>query len=425
VLKNFKIFESSINKQWFYHATKIEYLSSIFRNGLTPNTEKKSNFEASPDIQYSKNKVFVTESFQRALFYGSIINKDTNDFIPILRVQLNKKELQRDYIGESYDWYSEKKIDGPFEIWNDEDEWLKLTEDLVETIECYDAISVVKEGYSNVNGLTQIIRDKIDTNWNRIIKREGKTNFTFNFQDPQDKSTKSVIVKFDPISRENFMTLNVTGYDYKVVISTKDIRDLEKSKNNLIGSLVHELTHISQEFNKFHSHEFKIRRIQYKERLKDNPKLKYKDFYDFHHDVYETEKEAVMMKLFELLRRKDLDRSINFCYDNSEYFDLYSYKKLVNKSYFYGVNINDFNLFREELTKMLYEMINKFMNVGDDSKYDLIKKCYFLGKQFNIKMREKILTLYNSFKLDEPNSYLNYNVIKSEIDNMKSDRYFL
>ena len=128
------LFESNNNKKWFYHATKSEYLPEIVEHGLTPNIDRETNWKGEFE-KWSRGKVFVTENFATAEFYGEEICKNDPNydpycikFIPILRIWLDSKKLTKDH-SEEYDWYSTKPITGEFEIYNDRvDEWIEFDE---------------------------------------------------------------------------------------------------------------------------------------------------------------------------------------------------------------------------------------------------------------------------------------------------------
>ena len=67
MITNFKIFEesSTSGKKLFYHATKSKYLLDIIKNGLTPNTDRKTNWKGELE-EFSRHKLFVTENFNTA-----------------------------------------------------------------------------------------------------------------------------------------------------------------------------------------------------------------------------------------------------------------------------------------------------------------------------------------------------------------------
>jgi hypothetical protein len=137
-IKEHNIFESNENKRLFYHATKSEHLLDIVKSGLLPNMDRRTNWKGELG-EWSKGKVFVTEDFKTARFYGCEMNvSDENHdpsctkFIPILRIWINKDELTRDE-ETTCDWYSTKPIIGEFEIYLD-GPWEKLDLKLAEEI---------------------------------------------------------------------------------------------------------------------------------------------------------------------------------------------------------------------------------------------------------------------------------------------------
>lgn len=133
MITKFRLYESEQNMKWFYHATKPEYLPSIVKHGILPNTDRKVNwghFE-----EWSRGKAFVTNWYAQAIFYGQIINHYNNKFYPILRVKINPDDLIKDE-KSSCDFYSTKPIIGDFEIYDFvgkyyyDESWKKLTPEL-------------------------------------------------------------------------------------------------------------------------------------------------------------------------------------------------------------------------------------------------------------------------------------------------------
>jgi hypothetical protein len=266
---------------------------------------------------------------------------------------------------------------------------------------------ITNEGYSNYNDLTTNVRDYIESKWIKIIEKSGKTSFTYYFNyvnkylNSVDK--KKIIIKFDPKAKYSFQKNIENGY--QITINTEG--NLEKSKNKIFATLTHELTHISQEFNKFRSHVFKEHRKKFKE-----IGGKWNEYYNDTHDKRNTEKEAVLIAFFELLRRKS--SGVSHVYNNYTYFTLYPYKKIINKAILYGVDINTFNKFKEELKMFLLEKLNLANSYYDDSKWDVIKKVNTIANQFNLNLKNEINILYKSLRFDEP--YINYDALKKEFD---------
>lgn len=281
---------------------------------------------------------------------------------------------------------------------------------------------IILEGYSNYNNLTQLVRDKIEQKWDRIVKRLGNTQFFIKFD--VDGQQKSVTVKFDAKSlKGSYETENYSGSDYLIVISTLYIDDLEESKDNIIATLVHELTHISQHLNNFHSYTFKIQRNEFKKQKEINPRLKYQNYYDAHHHEYGTEREAVLIQLFEYLRRKNIRQAMYFTIQSNDYLNFYPFSKIIKKAILYGVDKNTFDSFLKELENKLTSDLNvKSLTWPDNAKYDMIKYAYKVAKQFEIPIKEKIKKSFETFDYNESESYLNYNVVEKEITNIINDK---
>ena len=229
----------------------------------------------------------------------------------------------------------------------------------------------INDGYSNYKGITQFIRDKMDDNWNDILKKK-KVEFSFEF----DK--KIITVKFGSIEGSKIGRIKDLNYLISINTSGKNL-----NRDNIIATIVHELTHFGQKFNKFGNYD------------RGEHFLDYNDFnYDYtnylsDHDRYHTEKESVLLQLFELLRRKNVKLSISFCYEKYKYFNLYQYKKVINKALLYGISVDIFNQFRKELKEYLLNKINKNIN----KNYQLIERCYIITKQFNLRIEDNIKNL--------------------------------
>jgi hypothetical protein len=403
-----------------YHVVSKKNVDKIMKIGLIPKREDK--------LDYHPNKIYLIDELELAWGLKKEFERIDKIEYEILKISMKDLDIKlyADVDYPQHGFYTLENIPPKFISILPKEEYRKHWKGVQEKI---------NEGYSNYKSLTQIARNKIDENWDRIIKRKGDTQFSFNFQLPDGKNSY-VIIKFDSKSDgsyiENDFDINKGVPFYKIKISTnfgfswnseKQRNELEKSsiKDDIVGSIVHEITHLGQRSNGFKKHEFEIYYNKYKERKKSNPNLKYQDFYDQNHDIYKLEKEAVLIKFFELLRR-NIQTAVHFCYNEYEYFDLYPYKKIINKMISYGVEIDTFYKFIDDLKKLLNEMTERSLKFIDDpSKYDMIKKCYILGKQFNIQMKNNIKQIYNTFKYDEPKSYWDYDEIDNEIKKIIND----
>jgi hypothetical protein len=101
--------------EWFYHATTAKALPGIMERGLLPAEETNWGGDLG---KWSEGKVFLTDRFKRAVFYGNagIWQKEhINQFKPLLRIRLDKTELEEDPQSND-DYYSEIPIRGNFEI---------------------------------------------------------------------------------------------------------------------------------------------------------------------------------------------------------------------------------------------------------------------------------------------------------------------
>lgn len=100
--------------EYFYHATKPESLPNIVSKGLLPSTEKQN---WGGDLgKHSEGKMFVTDSFNQANYYGNILwRNDPDRYKPILRFKYNKLRFIPDK-RSPHDFYLNYPIKTKFEI---------------------------------------------------------------------------------------------------------------------------------------------------------------------------------------------------------------------------------------------------------------------------------------------------------------------
>jgi hypothetical protein len=119
LLKNYKrdqslLKEDAADSVYFYHATLADHLPSIYKEGLLPS---ENTHWGGALGNASLGKVFVTDSFKTANFYGNILwrNGKEDRFKPILRFKYPKSKLTKDK-NSARDYYSSTTIKVPFDI---------------------------------------------------------------------------------------------------------------------------------------------------------------------------------------------------------------------------------------------------------------------------------------------------------------------
>lgn len=182
MITKFRLYESEQNMKWFYHATKPEYLPSIVKHGILPNTDRKVNwghFE-----EWSRGKAFVTNWYAQAIFYGQIINHYNKKFYPILRVKINPDDLIKDE-QSACDFYSTEPIRGDFQIYDfigkyyDDESWRELTPELAEILSenDFDDLSQLKESVVSWEELKETVPNSVYLKAKEMYTNvEGKTN---------------------------------------------------------------------------------------------------------------------------------------------------------------------------------------------------------------------------------------------------------
>jgi hypothetical protein len=99
--------------EYFYHATSPNSLPGIVDKGLIP--PKETNWGG--DLgKFSEGKVFATDRFRDANFYGNVLwRKNPSRFRPILRFKYDKSRFIPDK-QSSHDFYVEYPLKARFEI---------------------------------------------------------------------------------------------------------------------------------------------------------------------------------------------------------------------------------------------------------------------------------------------------------------------
>lgn len=107
----------------------------------------------------------------------------------------------------------------------------------------------------------------------------------------------------------------------------------DRDKREMIASFIHELTHISQRFNKFTIYEQRRFKEKHYEKIKA---IGYSRAYDYLHDKLSTEYEAKLMSLLWYLKNNHFELAVKHMKDDAEYF-VFNYKQFIRKAYAFGV----------------------------------------------------------------------------------------
>ncbi len=99
--------------RYYYHATLPENLPGIVAKGLIPSEEPHWGGDLGKE---SYGKIFVTDKFRTANYYGNILWRDhPNRYRPILRFVRSKMKLTPDKYA-AHDFFTEQPINERFEI---------------------------------------------------------------------------------------------------------------------------------------------------------------------------------------------------------------------------------------------------------------------------------------------------------------------
>ena len=248
------------------------------------------------------------------------------------------------------------------------------------------------ENFSNYKNLNKVVLDKVEKIWHLLVKR-GSGVYTVKIEDDNkkfipwynEKEGKYFIeikIKFDPGTYKAHAKQLKGDHRYIILIGTKFYSDLEKSKDDIFSTLAHEISHIAQHYNNFHE----FSKDRHEQKWKDSKStLKYQDWYsDVHHHSRETEKEAVMLGMFELIKRDRIDLAAKEFIYRSKYFDLYSLNKLKKKAYSYGIFKDFLPELKSEFTKQFEEYFNERIKTPQFYWDELFNKLQSLKYIFNL-----------------------------------------
>jgi hypothetical protein len=124
------------------------------------------------------------------------------------------------------------------------------------------------------------------------------------------------------------------------------------SKANALGIIAHEITHVSQYYNKFMDRT-KTEKIQdFRDQLSQAGSFKvYRDYYRRNHDKYPTEHEAVLVHLGYLLSRNEFVDAMYKVLNSPNYLKGFDYKTMLKKLAYLGVTNKQVQMLKKEIEK--------------------------------------------------------------------------
>lgn len=177
----------------------------------------------------------------------------------------------------------------------------------------------------------------------KLEKKGWKGSFTFKFttKHPWDENVNrdyKVTVKFEDRGYKAVM-----GYKKGDVISDNIIIFMNtyymSNKQTVLDVYVHEITHISQEFNKFLDWASNEHNNKYHKDIvlkKKKSKVSYRKYRLNNHEAHLAEHEAVLSTVLHQLKEDKIDIAKEYLLRRPDYFQ-FTWKDFVKKAYSYGV----------------------------------------------------------------------------------------
>lgn len=242
---------------------------------------------------------------------------------------------------------------------------------------------------------------KLNHFWNRF-SRNGQFQFVF-YNNENKKVT--IVVR---TSEESFVKQNS---DIKWVIGLK-----EDERNVMFANFVHEITHISQNYNRFYQYVF---RKTFKEYNNTSKKLTYNQYYtEYAHSNMETEHEAKLSSFLWYLKNNDIQNAYEMLNTDYEYFN-FSNRKLLQCMYQFSItNLDNFNLIKNKFDESFQGIINTYKNNYINGYFDSLGALYVYFNDFEFVFKMLNLNYDDEFK------FLKNEVLKNEKNlNSASSRY--
>lgn len=224
------------------------------------------------------------------------------------------------------------------------------------------------EGYSNFeNNLTQFVIGKVKLGWDKIVKRvqngkrvDLKISYPLDppvtLKDFGGRTVNEIIINltFDPnYQRISGLMRRQYGNQFKISIDPSSYKyDLSR----IAGVLAHEITHAGQYMNNFMEYD----RKKYVPTAEDQAKYMRGGTF---HSRRETEKEATLIELFEMMRQGNYKKAFfDLLKDSSVYFNMFTFKDYISKGTAYGLKRSQFDAMKKEAENWIEDMIEEARN---------------------------------------------------------------
>lgn len=213
--------------------------------------------------------------------------------------------------------------------------------------------SKVNLGFGNIYDL---ISYNVNNNWDLFLDKE---DIIFQCESIY-KEKITIIIR----SNENY---NRTSRKSNCILIELCIDD---NKENILGTLAHEVTHASQFLNGFLDYEFNIEYNNFK--IQNIVDMDYQTYYEkYTHKYLKTEHEAVLTSLFYYLEIDNMDKALELLFEGEEmeYFKL-DFKLFIKKACLFGIT-------RSQLFKLQELIRNHILYIKNTyQRYDLIEEYY-------------------------------------------------
>lgn len=212
-------------------------------------------------------------------------------------------------------------------------------------------LTALNEKVSNLDGLLQKYMEKIESKIGRIWP-EGRMGFTMPLPKElwtDDKSNNLTVYVDIGYKGKKASRVSPKGNNkYVIHINTNHAG----SAANAMGIIAHEITHVSQYYNKFMDRTKTDKWQEFQDQLMSANSFKiYRDYYRRNHDKYPTEHEAVLVHVGYLLSRNEITDAMYKILNSPTYIKVFSYKAMLKKLAYLGVTNKQVQSLKKEIEK--------------------------------------------------------------------------